>query len=172
MMTLQPVENSTPWYRQFWPWFLLTIPLLTIVAGIITIYLANKNQVSLVHDNYYKQGLAINQVMQQQEYAATAKLAAQLTYKAEQQLLSVKLQGKLDHWPQQLLLRTLHPTRAEQDRTFILEHNENGLYTCRHATLPNVIRRVLLSSPDKKWRIESVAPFNTDSSIHLLPYIN
>ncbi len=29
-----------PWYRQFWPWFIIALPAASIIAGIITVYLA------------------------------------------------------------------------------------------------------------------------------------
>ena len=46
------VENSDikPWYRQFWPWFLISIPLLTVIAGIITLAIALKYPDHLVVD--------------------------------------------------------------------------------------------------------------------------
>jgi len=32
--------NNRPWYREPWPWVLIAIPLLTIIASAITFYLA------------------------------------------------------------------------------------------------------------------------------------
>ena len=37
-----------PWYRQFWPWFIIALPAATIIAGIITFYLALSRPVQLV----------------------------------------------------------------------------------------------------------------------------
>src|SRR5690625_454185 len=51
----------TPWYRQFWPWFLLGMLGSVVVACGITLYIAVANPDSLVRDNYYREGLAINQ---------------------------------------------------------------------------------------------------------------
>ena len=32
--------DTEPWYRQFWPWFLIAIPAAAVVGGIVTIILA------------------------------------------------------------------------------------------------------------------------------------
>jgi len=39
---------ESPWYRQFWPWFIIALPAATIIAGIITFYLALSRPVQLV----------------------------------------------------------------------------------------------------------------------------
>jgi hypothetical protein len=31
------------WYRQFWPWFLIALPLAAVVGGLLTIFIAAKN---------------------------------------------------------------------------------------------------------------------------------
>jgi len=33
-------RDTVPWYRQFWPWFLIAVPAAAVIAGIITIILA------------------------------------------------------------------------------------------------------------------------------------
>ena len=52
--------QTTPWYKQFWPWFLLFLPACAVVASISTFIIAQKNSPSLVIKNYYKEGLAFN----------------------------------------------------------------------------------------------------------------
>src|SRR5690242_8414237 len=49
-----------PWYREPWPWLLAAIPFATIIAGGVTLSLAISTEDSLVADDYYKRGLAIN----------------------------------------------------------------------------------------------------------------
>ena len=50
-----------PWYKQFWPWFLIAIPLSSVIMGIVMITLAVSQKDSLVNEDWYKDGLAINQ---------------------------------------------------------------------------------------------------------------
>ncbi len=51
---------NTPWYKQFWPWFLIAVPLITLVMGGVLLKLAISTEDSLVVDDYYKEGKAIN----------------------------------------------------------------------------------------------------------------
>ena len=48
--------DTKPWYRQFWPWILISIPLLTVIACIITLLIALKHPDQLVvePDQYNK----------------------------------------------------------------------------------------------------------------------
>ncbi len=33
-------DASLPWYRQFWPWFLIALPASAVIASLYTLYLA------------------------------------------------------------------------------------------------------------------------------------
>lgn len=33
-------SDSKPWYRQFWPWFLIALPLSSVVMSFATLYVA------------------------------------------------------------------------------------------------------------------------------------
>ena len=54
---------------QFWPAFIVALPATTVVAGISTLIIANNVKDSPVSDNYYKEGLAINQELSRRETA-------------------------------------------------------------------------------------------------------
>ena len=41
-------EDTDPWYRQFWPWFIIALPTFAVVAGFYTLWLALQSQDSLV----------------------------------------------------------------------------------------------------------------------------
>ncbi|NND59665.1 MAG: hypothetical protein HKN49_05295 [Gammaproteobacteria bacterium] len=34
------MDATTPWYRQFWPWFVIALPATVVIASMITIWLA------------------------------------------------------------------------------------------------------------------------------------
>ena len=50
----------TPWYKQFWPWFLIALPASVVIGSFVTLGLFSKNAVSLVAEDYYKKGKGIN----------------------------------------------------------------------------------------------------------------
>jgi hypothetical protein len=54
-------QQSKPWYRYPWVWFFISFPLTSICVGIFWITLSVKHQVALVSDDWYKDGLGINQ---------------------------------------------------------------------------------------------------------------
>ena len=41
-------EDTKPWYRQFWPWFIIALPASSVVAGITTFWIAMQTTDSLV----------------------------------------------------------------------------------------------------------------------------
>jgi hypothetical protein len=40
--------QEEPWYRQFWPWFIIALPASAVIASFITLWLAISNPVELV----------------------------------------------------------------------------------------------------------------------------
>lgn len=47
--------QDVPWYRQFWPWFIIALPASAVVAGFITLWLAITNPDGLVvSDDQYQ----------------------------------------------------------------------------------------------------------------------
>ena len=119
-----------PWYRHRWPWLLMLGPFVVVVAAAITLWLAVRSNDGLVADDYYKQGLAINQVTSRDRRAAVLEMRADLSLDASRQLVRVVLNaGKLSEMPGALLLRLSHPTRDGLDRQFRLLRDSSGGYS-------------------------------------------
>ena len=59
--------SPSPWYRQFWPWFLIAVPAAAVVMGITTILLALHEPDGLVSDDYYREGLAVNRDLERDQ---------------------------------------------------------------------------------------------------------
>ncbi len=59
-----------PWYKQFWPWFLIALPVTVMCVCATIIYLsASQGGFSMVVDDYYKRGKMINAVIEHVEKA-------------------------------------------------------------------------------------------------------
>ena len=74
MNELEHCLHCRPWYREPWPWILMAGPFAVIVAGLFTAWMAVTRADPLVVDNYYKEGLAINQVIERDQAAAHGRL--------------------------------------------------------------------------------------------------
>ena len=103
------VGEAAPWHRQFWPWFLIALPATVVVASFFMLYLAIKYSDTLVSDNYYRDGLAINQVLSQDIRARQLGLSAQIHFAEDGAVVTAKLEAKL---PQGLSLEKLDVKRG------------------------------------------------------------
>ena len=56
------VTDDKPWFKQFWPWFLIILPGTVVIASLATVIIAFKGADDVVSKDYYKEGLAINHV--------------------------------------------------------------------------------------------------------------
>lgn len=123
-------EPHLPWYRYPWPWLLMLGPFLVIVAAAVTVWIAIESDDGLVADDYYKQGLAINQENSRNRRAAELGLTAQLTWEAATRIVRVNLMAAQanDRRPEVLILKLSHPTRSDFDQTLRLQRGANGQY--------------------------------------------
>ena len=56
-------QNNKPWYKQLWPWLLISGPAIAVIGCAITIWLAyNLHADVSLHDGVVKQGLKVEQV--------------------------------------------------------------------------------------------------------------
>lgn len=110
--------DTEPWYKQFWPWFLMSLPATVVVACIFTIIVAVRSPLSLVDADYYKEGLKINDNLATRELAL--KMGIEATVKIENSYIQVDLSG--DQIQQQSLnLSFIHTTDSDLDRRYELE---------------------------------------------------
>ena len=117
-------HDTQPWYRQFWPWFLITLPASVVIAGLTTVYIAHEGADDLVVDEYYKNGLTINRQLEKKQRATALGISASLEFSAHS--VAVSTQGDVSAG--KLFLVLSHPLEANRDFTIELERLEPGFY--------------------------------------------
>jgi hypothetical protein len=148
---MSSVSPTTPWYRQFWPWFIMTPPLTGVIAGIATVFIAAHDPDGLVVDDYYKQGLAINDELGRDRRAAELGLSALTRLEMDGRLV-LTLDG--DAAPaDDLQLRMVHPTRPNLDRDVALTHESGRRWTATLDTIAPGHWHLLLDSSVGEWRL-------------------
>ena len=150
MATSLPGSDDRPWFRQFWPWFLIALPGSVVIAAFTTLYIANKHSDDLVVDDYYKDGLAINQRLEKDQRAADLGLQAALEFTASE--VRLQLNGPVQN--QELRLSLSHPLEADRDLLVLGRYTAGGY----SATLPQAVAPnwhwVLDAGEDSDWRLQ------------------
>ena len=160
-MQKPPTEDLTPWYKQFWPWFLIALPASVVVASLNLVYVAFKHADSVVSDNYYKEGKAINQVVVDLNRAQTLDLNAKLFL--SDGVLNITLTGNQPVQPKSIQVSFLHPADSKMDHHVFASHLGNQRYLVELGEIPagRWYIDVKPSEGEDNWRLkgELIAPF-------------
>lgn len=166
---------ARPWYKEPWLWFVLT-PLIVVVAvSTVTVTLAVMYADDTVIDNYYKEGRAINQSLEQDKRARQWGLTADMNWKAGGQRLTVNLHSDVIPMPASLALWLDHPFDEKQDAFLVLERSGDSQF---YATLPafdNLWYVTLAPEQDRgsrsaaPWRLRTEVDFARRTSAKLAP---
>ncbi|HEX4927355.1 MAG TPA: FixH family protein [Burkholderiales bacterium] len=144
---------SKPWYREPWPWILMSGPAAAILGGVVTLWLALHSSDGLVAEDYYKQGLAINRVLAKEDEAERRGISAAI--RLEPDRLHVDLKGDA---PPALFARLAHATRAGYDMRLRLVPVAPGAYEAELGRLPPGRWQVIVEDPRGSWRIARETP--------------
>ncbi len=120
-------ENIPPWYKQFWPWFLIGILVFAVVIGLGLLFISLANQDSMVRDNYYKEGRAINMHLGRDTMAREMGLSAEFAVDELTGEISLTMHGDLE-LPRTLQLDVISPSHAERDVTVLLTQLRDNQY--------------------------------------------
>ncbi|MDM8565699.1 FixH family protein [Candidatus Halobeggiatoa sp. HSG11] len=119
--------NKKPWYREPYVWLVILFPASAVIGGMVTISMAINSDDGLVVDDYYKQGLEINRVLERDKAAIKHGLHA--TLNLTDQLIQVQLDKNSDYnLPKQIAIRLSHHTRSGFDTEFIIDRVSDNIY--------------------------------------------
>ncbi len=166
-MSHSTLQDDRPWYRQGWPWLLIALPASAVIGGIATIIIAVQSPNSLVVDDYYKEGLAINQDKQRSATASAMQLTGILRNNAAS--VSVELTAAAPVNDKTLVLQVIHATRHELDRTVLLQRDADGTYRAPLATLPKGNWYLTVQNQEQTWEIRSRISIDGPFQAYLAP---
>lgn len=167
----RPIEDRSPWYRQPWPWLLMSGPLAVILAGAVTAWLAVRSYDGLIADDYYKQGLAVNQVLGRAREAELRGIAGTLQSRPDASgMVELRLRAASGAMPQSVRILLNHPTRAGMDRTAVLVRVQgHELYSGRMPALAAGRWNVIVEDDARQWRIRGHLAYPGAEAVALRP---
>ena len=164
----QKLKTIQPWYRHPWPWILMAGPFIVVIAGLFTLYLAVRSNDGLVVEDYYKQGLAVNQVLAREQNAARLGLQAEVMQSTDGSQIRILLRGKPEAvLPEVLKLRIAHPTRAGFDQNVLLRTDGAGSYSGKLGALLTGRWHIALEDEKGEWRLTGNWTIENNSSLRL-----
>lgn len=158
--------DTVPWYRQRWPWLVMTPPIVAIIGCSITIVLAVRSADGVVAADYYKRGLGINAQLARTEAAARRGLRAAIDVDGAAGGDRVRLRLTADQsiaTEPELTIWLVHPGRDGADREAVLrsvssassgsEIEYQGTWGSSAAPLSGAVNwRIVIEGRD--WRLD------------------
>ncbi|MGV2989315.1 FixH family protein [Vibrio sp. E150_011] len=152
-----------PWYKQFWPWFLIALPLSVVVGTLYVVLIFSQNSVDLVAEDYYKKGKGINVDITKVNVARELKLNAEVS-SIDNVVIITFDKGDLTNYPA-LTTTFTHRTLPDQDFEKLLTADAKGTY---RLTLDHKMQGpwfVELQPHDKAWMIQGRVTFPSSDPV-------
>jgi hypothetical protein len=164
-------EDIAPWYKQFWPWFLVGILVFAVVIGLGLLFISIAYQDSMVRDNYYKEGRAINMHLGRDQKARELDLAATFAIDDLTGGISLELTGNLPTHPPTLQLDLISPSHADRDKVIMLNRVAADEYAGQMPERIEGRHYIDLSDPaspgEAGWRLTDEVVLGTDRTYQL-----
>ncbi|MCQ8877042.1 FixH family protein [Pseudoalteromonas shioyasakiensis] len=159
--------KPTPWYKNFWPWFLIFFPLVAIIGCISLLITAIGNGPDMVVDDYYKKGKAINLELSKFDKAKALYLHGDL--KVEHDKVSFKFNKGDTSNIHSLKMSFYHRTIGEFDFDTHLTPNANGEFTAIIEPYNDGTYTVFIEPTDGSWKLKENITLPNEQSIAINP---
>ena len=160
--------DSTPWYKQFWPWFILAILGWGVVSATTTLVVAVRNPPQMMTGDYAKLGKALVDTHVRADRAEALGLGGRLALTGGELALDLEAADAAALGDTVMLLAQ-HPTDASRDRQLVLARQTDGRYVGRVETLPPR-GRMIVSDLEQSWWISSSYALDGDTlDVRLVP---
>lgn len=147
-----PVEDTKPWYKHFWPWFLICVPLASMVFSLNYAHLAVTTENSLVVDDYYKEGRVINARLDRTEEAVKRNIKTELMIKDG--AISLQFHSGIPATGEALEMSFYHTTMADKDFKVLLSRDAQGIYRGSYDVDIASKWQITLMPLDQSWKVQ------------------
>jgi hypothetical protein len=155
------------WYKQFWPWFLITIPALSMVLSFSMLTLAINTDDSLVVDEYYKEGKAINLQLDKLKKAKALNINTKLSVIDNR--IAIDFVTGAPASGEALHLDFYHATLESKDFNVLLTQDASGTYRAQAEMSITGKWNVTLSPLDSSWKVSQPLMFPRSDPIPFNP---
>lgn len=160
-------KDQVVWYKQFWPWFLIIVPLTSMVLSFTMMYLAFTNEDSMVIDDYYKEGKGINVQLQKIQKAKDLHINTSVLINLQNIELTF-VSGEPSNG-QAIILDFYHATQEHKDFTVSLFKDAKGIYRAPIDADITGKWKISLHPFEQSWKIQKTISLPRASKFELAP---
>jgi uncharacterized protein len=158
-----PAERKVRrWYHEPWPWLLISGPFVAVVASLASAWMAITSDDGVVAQDYYKQGITINQRLARMAPDAIP-LGARITI-GERGEMRAHIEGLVEP-PKNVRLTLAHPATVGRAEVVILESVAGGDYV--GALAKQTPGRWIVTLESDSWRLPTTTVAGPLSEIRL-----
>ncbi len=165
-MSVSMTNDTKPWYKEPWPWILMAGPFIVIIACMNLLWTAIATNDGLVSDDYYKEGLAMNQRLERDHQASQLGLHADVMRAGLNVRLLITTKETVA-LPEEIVLRLTHPTIDGKDQKVALKSEGAGFYGGVLAEDLAGRWHVTLEDPAGQWRLQGEWQAGFDEPLRL-----
>jgi hypothetical protein len=148
--------TGAPWYRCFWPWFIVVLLGTSVAGSIATAVIAISGRDALVRDDWYRDGMAVNRRIEREARAGALGISAsgRLDWVTGEVRLELAGDGVADL--PTLAFELSHPTRSQHDALLQLQRGDDGVFRGSLERPPSGRRfyaRLEPGNEQPEWRI-------------------
>lgn len=159
---------GAPWYRQFWPWFLIALPTAAVVASFASLVLALRNADSLVREDWSDAGENINVELALEREASIRGVSAVIRLEQDSNRVSVEIDGAGVGDVSNLSLELRHPTDAARDFSAVLDPQSPGIFVADTASALLTGSWYLTIAPsDRSWLLRQRVWLGTEGPLRV-----
>ncbi len=167
-------EVIAPWYKQFWPWFIIALLGTAVFASLNMVFLAFTTTDSLVTEAPDGMDVVAERHLAAESLARDLGLDATLTIDLDSGAILAVVEGAADgDWPRALSLEFSHPTNAGRDVEIALaaampDADGNPVWAGHLVSIPSGRHYVVLTPEETaEWRLNG--EWTGQQSIRLKP---
>ncbi len=151
-------EDTQPWYRQFWPWFIIALPASSVVAGLTTVWISMQTTDSLVVVSEDGVRNAADRQLLAERFAAERNVSALVEIDPDTRMVRAVVRARdLANVPATLDFELSHPAFVDRDQKITLnkamdDGDGNPVWVGHFLTVPTGRFYAVLKAGDD-WRV-------------------
>ncbi len=139
-----------PWYKEPWPFILISITGLGVVAGSTLAFIGLSNPPEIVSGDFEQLGRGLTDTNVRTAQARSLGLSGVLHMDGSQARLELRAIDPAG-LPDSLLVQFQHPASSDQDRMLVVRRQAEGLYAGALDESPHPRSRIVVADLPQSW---------------------